>query len=114
MRFAIIFVSSIILSGCNISNDGAERVYIKLSGHKNSVEVLSEPPQREYELIADVQWEGGTVKKMQKRAQYLGGDAVIIKLLGGQVDRTPQILSADSAMGGKTFNRMVGTVIKYK
>jgi len=85
-----------------------------LPEHKGAIEVLSEPPTKPYEVVADVQWEGGSVKQMIDRAKKLGGDAVIIKLLGGSIILpTTQTLSADSAAQGKTFHRMVGTIIKY-
>jgi hypothetical protein len=101
----------IVLSSC--VTDHAERVYIPLPPSNSPVAVLNAIPPTPFEVVADIQWEGGSMQKMASRAAQLGGDAVIIQLLGGGVDfrnRSPEEMNKNA----KTFNRMAGTVIRYK
>jgi hypothetical protein len=93
--------------------DHAERVYITKPSLSTPADVLTVIPQKSYDVIADIQWQGGTIQKMASRAAQLGGDAVIIQLLGGNVHLTglsPEEMNKEN----KTFNRMAGTVIKYR
>jgi len=106
-----IFLAVPFLESC--VTDHAERVYITKPPLSSPADVLTVIPQKPYDVIADIQWQGGTFQKMASRAAQLGGDAVIIQLLGGNVYLTglsPEEMNKDS----KTFNRMAGTVIKYK
>lgn len=111
---ALAFTLSLIASlHVSCVMDHAERVYAAHPPSIHPAVVLTSIPQEPYEVIADVQWEGGTVKKMAARAAQLGGDAVIIQLLGGNVylsSLSPEEMNRSSS----TFNRMAGTVIKYK
>jgi len=100
-----------LLGSCVV--DHAERVYISHSPSINRATILTETPKGSYDVIADIQWQGGTLNKMASRAAQLGGDAVIVQLLGGNVSLSslsPEEMNRTS----KTFNRMAGTVIKYK
>lgn len=110
LAFSLSFLAS-LLGSCVM--DHAERVYATHPPSMNPAVVLTAIPQEPYDVIADVQWEGGSVKKMASRAARLGGDAVIVQLLGGNVSLaslSPEEMNRSS----QTFNRMAGTVIKYK
>jgi hypothetical protein len=75
--------------------------------------VLYAIPTERHALVADIQWSGGDVKKMSSRATALGGDAVIIQFLGGNVDFS-SVSPEEANQKNSTFNRMAGTVIKYQ
>jgi hypothetical protein len=96
-----------------VATDHAERVYLSLPPAATKPEVLGQIPSRPYDIVADIQWQGGTQAKMAQRAQMLGGDAVIVQFLGGLVPYNS--ITAEEANASNTvFNRMTGTVIKYK
>lgn len=106
-----ILAALFLLQAC--VSDHAERIYITLPPSASTPAVLNQVPTRPFNVVADVQWVGSGSAKMAQRAQQLGGDAVVIQYLGGNV-----MLSGLSAeqMDAKstTFNRMAGTVIQYK
>ena len=109
--FVSVFLGGSLLGSCVM--DHAERVYVSYPPSITPAEVITVIPQKPYDVIADVQWQGGTIKRMASRAAQLGGDAVIIQLLGGNVSLaslSPEEMNRSS----QTFNRMAGTVIKYK
>lgn len=108
-RCALLVV--LLLQAC--VSDHAERIYITLAPAASTPAVLNQVPTRPFNVVADIQWVGGGSAKMAQRAQQLGGDAIIIQYLGGNV-----LLAGLSAeqMNAKstTFIRMAGTVIQYK
>lgn len=109
--FLLLIGLAALLSSC--VTDHAERVYVPLPPTSTPAQVLHAIPEAPFEVVADIQWEGGSWKKMATRAAQLGGDAVIVQVLGGNVDlrkRSPEEMNKSST----TFNRMIGTVIRYK
>jgi hypothetical protein len=93
--------------------DHAERLYMSLPPTQGSATVLYSIPSRKYSLVADIQWNGGNVNKMASRAASLGGDAVIIQFLGGNVDFS-SISPEQANQSNSTYTRMAGSVIKYQ
>lgn len=109
--FLLLIGLAALLSSC--VTDHAERVYVPLPPTSTPAQVLHAIPATPFEVIADIQWQGGSRQKMATRAAQLGGDAVVVQLLGGNVDlrsRSPEEMNK----GSTTFNRMIGTVIRYK
>lgn len=99
-------------NGC--ASDQATRIY---SPNKyapriaSEVEILSQPPSRTYEVLADFQSRGETRSDMQRRAAEVGADAVIVIFVGGQRARSDEKAGEDTYAG--TYSRVVGTAIKY-
>lgn len=100
---------------CSCASDVANRYYGSQrypAKPFREVEVLSENPNRPFELIADFQARGASPKNMRKRAAKIGADAVIIQTLGGRYDLGDQWAGEDSQ--SKSYSRITATAIKYK
>lgn len=107
--------ASVILTAVNIGcvSDHAERVYIALPVSVNSPTILYQIPTQPFDVVADIQWVGRGNEKMVERAKKLGGDAVIVQYLGGNV-LLSSLTGEQANATSTTFSRMSGTVIKYK
>lgn len=106
---AILFVSL----GC--AYDEAARYYAAqryVATDTKEVEVLYEPPQQPYEVIADFQARGASVNHMRKKAAKVGADAVIITTLGGYRDLSEEWAGEDRY--AKWYSRIAATAIKYR
>lgn len=79
---------------------------------KEEVEVFSEIPSEPYEVIADFQARGASVRYMQKKAAEIGADAVIVGMYGGYRAKSDEWASEDKY--AKTYTRITGTAIRYK
>jgi hypothetical protein len=75
------------------------------------VEILSKPPTRAHDVIADFQSRGESAEDLQRKAAKIGADAVIVQYLGGQVRESSEW--AGSA-GVGNYTRITGTAIRYR
>jgi hypothetical protein len=101
-----------LISGC--VTDVANRYYAKESfppKDVSEVEILTSPPTRAHEVIADFQSRGETPSDMQRKAAAIGADAVIVQLLGGQVLESATWAGTAS---NNTYSRITGTAIRYR
>jgi len=78
----------------------------------DQVEVLYEAPSRPYEVIADFQARGASVKYMRKKAAEIGADAVIVGTYGGYRSRRDEWAGQDKY--ADSYSRITGTAIRYK
>jgi hypothetical protein len=111
---SLIYASAILgaaIVGC--VSDHAERVYINLPASISPPTILAKIPTQPFDVVADIQWVGRGDKKMVERAKKLGGDAVIVQYLGGNV-LLSSLTGEQANATSTTFSRMSGTVIKYK
>jgi len=109
----IIGVFALLLVSC--AADVANRYYSAeryAPRNPKDVEILSRPPGRHYEVIADLQALNQTPGGMQKQAARIGADAVIITALGGFYNPNDQWAGSDSM--SSSYSHLVGTAIKYK
>jgi len=99
--------------GC--ATDEAARYYsdVRYPARPSSeVQVFSEKPDRQFEVIADIQAYNVTPDHMRRRAAEIGGDGVILVRGGGAYDRNEVWASADRY--SNTYYRLLATVIKFK
>jgi hypothetical protein len=109
----LVLLSALWLSAC--ATDVANRYYAPTTYPPKQpvqVEVLRQAPTRPYEVIADFQSRGDSVKAVQKKAAMIGADAVIISTLGGYYELGEQWASNDAQ--SNTYTRICGTAIRYK
>jgi len=111
--FLIAAVAAGFLAGC--TSDVANRYYS--SEHfpprdPTTVEILSDPPTRAYEVIADFQSRGDTPKSLQEKAAEIGADAVIVVQLGGYVQYNAEWARQQDYHS--PYDHIIGTAIKYK
>jgi hypothetical protein len=103
---------AISLSGC--VSDQAYRTYVPNGTYPakaiGDVAVLYEKPEREFQVLADLQARGDAVASFRRVAASLGGDAVIVSRLGGYAGNSTW---ADEPKGS-SYTRIIGSVIKYK
>lgn len=100
---------------CSCAYDVANRYYGKTkypAKKSNEVELLSTPPNRPYEVIADFQSRGESPEDMRHKAADVGADAVIVSILGGYVSRGDEWAGSDSY--SHTYSRIAGTAIMYR
>ncbi len=105
---------SILLCQTGCVSDEACRYYLKEdipAVDISDVEVLWEEPQKPYTVIGDFQAYNAKVKHMRKRAAEIGADAVIIVPAGGWYSLDE--VWADKDRHSDSYNRLVGTAIKY-
>lgn len=76
------------------------------------VEVLRECPTKPYDVIADFQARGASIKWMRRRAAKIGADAVIVGMYGGFRSRGDKWAGEDKH--SDSYSRITGTAIKYK
>ncbi len=76
------------------------------------VQVFDRKPEREFEVIADIQAYNVTPDYMRRRAAEIGGDAVILVRGGGRYDQNEVWASADRH--STSYVRLLATVIKFK
>ena len=103
----------LLMSSC--ATDVASRYYAaqRYPARKvEEVQILSGPPSRPYEVIAEFQARGESPKGMRKRAAKIGADAVIVTGLGGLFPLNAQW--ADDPRQSNTYTRLVGNAIKYQ
>lgn len=110
-RLIIAAITATALAGC--AEDVANRYYASQAYPPKplaDVEILTAPPNRPHDVIADFQSRGDTPKSLQKKAAKIGADAIIVTRLGGLVP------SGNEWAGQKTVDgdRIFGTAIKYK
>ncbi len=101
-----------LCSGC--TTDEAARYYsdVRYPARPSSeVQVFYEKPDREFEVIADIQAYNVSSDHMRRRAAEIGGDAVILVRGGGAYDRKEVWASADRF--SNTYHRLLATVIKF-
>lgn len=101
------------VAGC--ASDEAARYYAKEKYPARSPEdvaVLSAPPSRANEILADFQARGASVQYMREKAARIGADAVIITVLGGYAALNQEWASDDSY--ATTYSRITATAIKFK
>jgi len=113
IRFSLIAGMIIALSAC--ATDVANRYYASTTytaKQPEQVEILRQSPSRPYEVIADFQSRGDSVKSVRNKAAKIGADAVIISTLGGYYERAEEWASGDAQ--SNTYSRICGTAIRYK
>ena len=106
-------VAAMILASC--ATDVANRYYSNEhypSRPTEDVLILSEKPNKPYEVIADFQSRGDTSESLRKKAAKIGADAIIVTHLGGNYNSNDQWAGQDSQ--NRTYSRIVGTAIKFK
>jgi hypothetical protein len=99
--------------GC--ATDEAARYYSDVrypARPPSEVQVFSEKPSRQFEVIADIQAYNVSPDHMRRRAAEIGGDGVILVRGGGLYDRNEVWASADRY--SNTYHRLLATVIKFK
>jgi hypothetical protein len=114
-KFKFLGIAVLIFLAIGCMSDEANRSYldVKLPAKQISeVDVLRESPTRPYTVIADFQANNATIKHMRKRAAEVGADAVIIVAVGGYYSNKEVWASEDRY--SNSFNRLIGTAIKYK
>jgi uncharacterized protein YbjQ (UPF0145 family) len=108
----IIAVCTIALSSC--ATDVANRYYASTTYPEkkpDQVQVLRQAPSQPYEVIADFQSRGDSIKSVRNKAAKIGADAVIISTLGGYYERAEEWASGDAQ--SNTYSRICGTAIRY-
>ena len=114
LKFVVLVVVFSVLPLVGCVSDEANRCYLKhrlAARDVREVEVLSQEPQRDYTVIADLQAKNASVSYLRKRAAQIGADAVIIVPAGGYY-------STDEVWAGKdreskSYDRLLGTAIIY-
>lgn len=109
----LVMIGSVVASGC--VTDQAHRYYANSrfpSRPFEEVEVLYEAPSWNYEVIADFQARGASVKYMQKKAAKIGADAVIVGKYGGYRAKSDEWASDNTY--GRWYSRITGTAIKHE
>jgi len=112
LRLLLVAFLLIGLAAC--ATDVANRYYASTTYPPKSpeqVEVLRQAPSRPYEVIADFQSRGDSIKSVRNKAAMIGADAVIISILGGYYERSEQWASNDAQ--SNTYSRICGTAIRY-
>lgn len=105
---ALVFLTSCV-------TDVASRYYADRKYAPNpveKVEILRGRPSKPFDVIADFQSRGESFQSMRKRAAEIGGDAVIITMLGGYASLSSEWAGDDPY--SSYYSRLVGTVIRYK
>ncbi len=111
-RLPIFLGMLFVVVGC--ATDVANRLYIKLPPVGiESVELLTDKPNRAFDVVADFQSRGESPNDLRRKAAEVGADAVIVSLLGGYVS-TSNEWAASKDMWSKSYTRITGTAIKYK
>ena len=113
LRLPVVATIVLLLSSC--ATDVANRYYASTTYSPKlpeQVEVLRQAPSRPYEVIADFQSRGESVKAVRNKASKIGADAVIISTLGGYYELAEQWASGDAQ--SNTYSRICGTAIRYK
>lgn len=113
LRLSVVATLALSLSSC--ATDVANRYYAPTTyppKQPEQVEVLRQAPTRPYEVIADFQSRGDSVKAVRNKAAKIGADAVIISTLGGYYELAEQWASSDAQ--SNTYSRICGTAIRYK
>ncbi len=113
IRSSLVAGMIIALSAC--ATDVANRYYASTTyppKQPEQVEILRQSPSRPYEVIADFQSRGDSVKSVRNKAAKIGADAVIISTLGGYYELSEQWASSDAQ--SNTYSRICGTAIRYK
>jgi hypothetical protein len=112
LQWTLVLLFILVLSSC--ATDVANRYYATTNyppKPPDQVEVLRQTPSRPYEVIADFQSRGDSIKSVRNKAAQIGADAVIISTLGGYYERSEQWASHDSE--SNTYTRICGTAIRY-
>lgn len=102
-----------LCAGC--ATDEAARYYsdVRYPARPSSeVQVFFAKPNRQFEVIADIQAYNVTPDHMRRRAAEIGGDGVILVRGGGAYDRNEVWASADRF--SHTYHRLLATVIKFE
>ena len=111
----LVLASLIMIGFSACATDVANRYYASTTyppKDPEQVEVLRQTPSRPYEVIADFQSRGDSIKSVRNKAAKIGADAVIISTLGGYYERSEQWASNDAQWN--TYSRICGTAIRYK
>ena len=113
MRAAsLLLLAALTLSACAsyVANRyyGAETFAPKA---QSEVQILWAKPDRPFKVIADFQSRGESAEDLQLKAAQIGADAVLVKILGGQYERSEQWAGHDTQ--SNTYSRIVGTAIKF-
>jgi len=109
----VMALAGLASAGC--VSDEANRYYASeryAERPPEDVEVLSEAPTAAYEVIADFQARGASIKWMRGRAAKIGADAVIIGTYGGYRSRGDKWAGEDKHWD--SYSRITGIAIKYK
>ena len=104
---------ALLISGC--VSDQANRYYgVERFPAKpiEQVEVLYDIPTRPYDIIADFQARGASVKYMREKAVEIGADAVIVGRYGGYRAKGDEWASKDTF--AKSYSRITGTALVYR
>jgi hypothetical protein len=110
----VALASAVVLSVAGCASDQAHRYYGSTKYAPKaleSVELLSQAPERPFSVIADFQSRGESPDDMRKRGAEIGADAVIVTLLGGYVRVSSEWIQKDT---GTSYSRITGTAIVYK
>ncbi|HVZ95190.1 MAG TPA: hypothetical protein VG797_11840 [Phycisphaerales bacterium] len=113
MIIGLTLVGAVTFAGC--VSDEAGRYYLaeKYPARAEAdVEVLRAPPIRPHVIMADLQARGASIRHMRQKAAEIGGDAVIIRTLGGYASQSQTWASEDEY--ATSYSRITATVVKYK
>lgn len=102
----------LLAGGC--TSDVANRYYASERFPEKVVDqvaILSEPPTRPHDIIADFQSRGESANDIRRKAAKIGADAVIVQYLGGQVRESAEWVGDAS---NRTYSRITGTAIRYR
>ena len=113
MRKVIVFFLLLFLTSC--ATDVANRYYGNTTyppKNPTNVEILRTKPTRDFIVLADFQSRGETAEDLRDKAAKIGADAVIVSFLGGDYSRDEEWAGKDRYRD--TYNRIIGTAIKYK
>ncbi len=112
LTILVVIFSVLPLIGC--VSDEANRCYLKhrlAPRNVKEVQVLSEAPQKEYTVIADLQAKNASVRYLRERAAQIGADAVIVVPVGGNYSKDEVWAGKDRE--SKSYDRLLGTAIIY-
>jgi len=75
--------------------------------------VLSAPPDRPYEVIADFQCRNEGPWSIRRKAAHIGAHAVIVTKLGGTYGDSEDWAAEESWWTQRDYTRITGTAIRY-
>ncbi|MFW6146466.1 MAG: hypothetical protein ACOC7R_03940 [Planctomycetota bacterium] len=110
----VMAVGALVAGGC--AGDVANRYYADETyppRKTRDVEVLSEAPQRPYEVIADFQSRNEGPRALRRKAARIGAHAVIVTKLGGTYGDSEDWAEQRSWWTKRKYTRITGTAIRY-
>ncbi len=115
LKLVILLVAFAVLPLVGCVSDEANRYYLNhqlVPRDAKEVQVLSQAPQEDYTVIADLQAKNASVSYLRERAAQIGADAVIVVPVGGNYSKDEVWAGKDRE--SKSYDRLLGTAIIYK